>query len=83
MDYLISQGYTPGSQDFNDMMNLGATLVGAASGALAGGGSRDAGIGANVWVIADQKNRQLHPTEKTLVKKTAGGQQRKTYCKAG
>ncbi|MEB0013613.1 hemagglutinin repeat-containing protein, partial [Glaciimonas sp. Cout2] len=36
-DYLISQGYEPGTQDFNDMMSLGASLVGAASGALAGG----------------------------------------------
>ncbi|KAF3997986.1 hemagglutinin repeat-containing protein [Glaciimonas immobilis] len=71
VDYLISQGYTPGSQDFNDMMNLGATLVGAASGALAGGGARDAGIGANVGVIADQNNRQLHPDEKKWIKGNA------------
>ncbi|MGZ9709674.1 hemagglutinin repeat-containing protein [Glaciimonas sp. GNP009] len=70
-DYLISQGYEPGTQDFNDMMSLGATLVGAASGALAGGSVRDAGIGANVGVIADVNNRQLHPDEKTLAKQLA------------
>ncbi|AMP12003.1 hemagluttinin repeat family protein [Collimonas arenae] len=74
-DYLVSQGYKPGSQAFNDMMNLGATLVGAASGMLAGGGTQGATTGANVGLIADQNNRQLHEDskakEKTLAKQLA------------
>ena len=59
------------------MMNLGATLVGTASGALAGGSTQTAATGANIGHVADTNNRQLHPDEITLANKIAeasGGQ---------
>ncbi|WP_211444397.1 hemagglutinin repeat-containing protein [Collimonas humicola] len=70
-EYLVSQGYQPGTQAFNDMMNLGATLVGAASGMLAGGSVQSAAAGANIGLVADRNNRQLHPSEKELAKTLA------------
>ncbi|WP_211451092.1 hemagglutinin repeat-containing protein [Collimonas antrihumi] len=72
-DYLVSQGYKPGTQAFNDMMNLGATLVGAASGALAGGSMQSAAAGANVGLVADRNNRALHDDEKVKIKAKANG----------
>ncbi|WP_211464584.1 hemagglutinin repeat-containing protein [Collimonas silvisoli] len=68
-DYLLNHGYSndPRNPDalkaYNEMMNLGATLVGAASGALAGGSTQSAATGANTALIADRNNRQLHPQE--------------------
>ncbi|WP_211467973.1 two-partner secretion domain-containing protein [Collimonas silvisoli] len=82
-DYLVSQGYKPGSQAFNDMMNLGATLVGAASGALAGGGTQGAATGANAALIADQNNRQLHEDERIWAKGNAAKYQQYLKEKTG
>jgi filamentous hemagglutinin len=82
-DYLVSQGYKPGSQAFNDMMNLGATLVGAASGMLAGGGTQGAMTGANAALIADQNNRQLHEDERIWAKGNAAKYQQYLKDKTG
>ncbi len=81
-DYLISQGYNPNSTDpkdpkgrdaFNDMMNMGATLVGAASGAIAGGSQQSAGAGAMMGLNADQNNRAMHPDEAAKLKQLQDG----------
>ncbi|MDY7546028.1 hemagglutinin repeat-containing protein [Glaciimonas sp. CA11.2] len=74
-DYLLNNGYDTsteaGLQAYNDMMGLGATLIGAASGALAGGGKESAGAGGMIGKNADTNNRSLHPDEKTLAKRLA------------
>ncbi|SDY89732.1 filamentous hemagglutinin [Collimonas sp. OK242] len=76
-NYLLSQGYVndprdpAGQKSYNDMMNLGATLVGAASGALAGGSVQSANAGANAGLMVDANNRQLHPKEQALGKQLA------------
>ncbi|WP_211464579.1 hemagglutinin repeat-containing protein [Collimonas silvisoli] len=76
-NYLLSQGYVndprdpAGQKSYNDMMNLGATLVGAASGALAGGSVQSANAGANTGLMVDANNRQLHPKEQALGKQLA------------
>ncbi|AEK61565.1 hemagglutinin repeat-containing protein [Collimonas fungivorans] len=76
-NYLLSQGYVndprdpAGQKNYNDMMNLGATLVGAASGALAGGSVQSANAGANTGLMVDANNRQLHPKEQALGKQLA------------
>ncbi|HEY4319365.1 MAG TPA: hemagglutinin repeat-containing protein [Herbaspirillum sp.] len=76
-EYLLSHGYTNDPKDadgyhaYNDMMSLGATLVGAASGALAGGDVQSAGAGGSIGLAADVNNRQLHPSEKELASRLA------------
>ncbi|PRC90621.1 hemagglutinin repeat-containing protein [Solimicrobium silvestre] len=76
-DYLLANGYTDdpknpdGLKAYNDMMNLGATLVGAASGAIAGGSQQSAGTGAVIGLSADANNRQLHQAETDMIKKNA------------
>jgi filamentous hemagglutinin len=49
--YLVDNGYTPGTPAFNAMMQLGSAAVGAA-----GGGS-----GSSTALAGDTYNRQLHP----------------------
>ncbi|AMP13637.1 hemagluttinin repeat family protein [Collimonas pratensis] len=76
-NYLLSQGFVndprdpAGQKNYNDMMNLGATLVGAASGALAGGSVQSANAGANTGLMVDANNRQLHPKEQDRGKQLA------------
>ncbi|QRX81609.1 hypothetical protein [Glaciimonas sp. PAMC28666] len=74
-EYLLNNGYDisskEGLQAYNDMMGLGATLVGAAAGGLAGGGMDSAGMGGMMGKNADQNNRQMHPAEVDLIKKNA------------
>ncbi|QRX81631.1 hemagglutinin repeat-containing protein [Glaciimonas sp. PAMC28666] len=74
-DYLLNNGYDisskEGLQAYNDMMGLGATLVGAAAGGLAGGGMDSAGMGGMMGKNADANNRQLHPDEKMWIKSQA------------
>ncbi|QRX84372.1 hypothetical protein [Glaciimonas sp. PAMC28666] len=74
-DYLLNNGYDisskEGLQAYNDMMGLGATLVGAAAGGLAGGGMDSAGMGGMMGKNADANNRALHPKEAELIKQNA------------
>jgi len=63
-DYLVSQGYTPGSPEFASMMQLASTAIGAAVGG---------GAGAATALQGEQFNRQLHQTEKDRIKQLAGG----------
>ncbi|KAF3999094.1 hemagglutinin repeat-containing protein [Glaciimonas immobilis] len=73
-DYLLTHGYDISTKEgltaYNEMMGLGATLVGAASGALAGG-KDSAGMGGMMGKNADANNRALHPTETALIKQNA------------
>ncbi|MFC0350701.1 hemagglutinin repeat-containing protein [Undibacterium danionis] len=69
--FLKSQGYSYGSAEFNDMMKLGSTLVGAATGAVVGGGAQNINVGANIALNAEQNNRQLHYKEAALIKALA------------
>ncbi|MDP5008939.1 MAG: hemagglutinin repeat-containing protein, partial [Glaciimonas sp.] len=74
-NYLLNNGYdtsTPeGLKAYNEMMGLGATLVGAASGAIAGGSQQSAGAGAVIGQNADANNRKLHQKEIDLIKQNA------------
>lgn len=78
-DYLLSHGYSndPKNEDefrkYNAMMNLGATLVGAAAGAVAGGSTLEAGAGGKIGQVADENNRKLHYDEKQRIKQKADG----------
>ncbi|MFC0350698.1 hypothetical protein [Undibacterium danionis] len=69
--FLKSQGYSYGSAEFNDMMKLGSTLIGATVGGLVGNGALDINSGANVTLIAEQSNRKLHPNDYKLAKALA------------
>ncbi|QRX80833.1 hemagglutinin repeat-containing protein [Glaciimonas sp. PAMC28666] len=75
--YLLSNGYSddPTNKDafkaYNDMMSLGATLVGAASGTLAGSNVQNVAAGASIGLTADINNRQLHPKELTTAQQVA------------
>ncbi|MBI1835618.1 MAG: hemagglutinin repeat-containing protein, partial [Burkholderiales bacterium] len=51
------------ADNYNSLMNLGSSLVGAATGAAVGGNIQNANAGANIGLIADQNNRQLHQSE--------------------
>jgi len=76
-DYLLNNGYSndpkneEAFKEYNAMMHLGATLVGAAAGAVAGGSTQSAGAGGNIGLTADANNRQLHQSEYDLAKKNA------------
>jgi filamentous hemagglutinin len=65
-DYLLNNGYSndPNNKEafkeYNDMMNLGSTLIGAAAGAAVGGSKQSAGAGGNIGLLLDTNNRQLH-----------------------
>jgi hypothetical protein len=63
-DYLYSQGFDESTEEkkreFDALMNLGSTLLGAAVGALADG-TQGAATGATTALNADVYNRQLHP----------------------
>ncbi len=61
--FLISQNYTKNTPEFDDMMKLGSTLVGAATGASVGGGAQNINAGANIALISETQNRQLHLKE--------------------
>jgi filamentous hemagglutinin len=76
-DYLLNNGYSndPNNKEalkeYNDMMNLGSTLIGAAAGAVVGGSKQSAGAGGNIGLTLDVNNRQLHPKETELIKNNA------------
>lgn len=69
--FLLSQGYKKDTPAFNDLMKLGATMVGAASGAALGGNGQSINAGVNVAVNAETYNRQLHVTEVEWIKNNA------------
>jgi filamentous hemagglutinin len=52
-------------------MQLGSSLVGAATGALAGGNTQSAALGQSVAVTATQNNRLLHPDETKWIEANA------------
>lgn len=59
--YLVDNGYTPGTPAFNAMMQLGSAAVGGVGG----------GAGASTALDGEQYNRQLHPDEKDLAGRLA------------
>jgi hypothetical protein len=75
-DYLYSQGFDESTEEnkreFDALMNLGSTLLGAAVGALADG-TQGATTGATTALNADVYNRMLHEDEKARIKELAGG----------
>jgi len=60
-DYLVKQGYTPGTAAYNTMMQLASAAIGSV-----GGGS-----GAATALQGDSFNRQLHKIEADLIREHA------------
>lgn len=63
VEYVKTQGYTPGSADYNAALKLGSTLLGAATGALAGGGNRNAAAAGGAAALAGTTNNYLKHVE--------------------
>jgi hypothetical protein len=74
--YLDSQGIHPTNpdgttnQNFNSLMQLGSSLVGAATGALAGGNTQSAALGQSVAVTAVTNNYLSHDENEARAKAT-------------
>jgi hypothetical protein len=68
-DYLKEHGIPEFTADgkrnpeFDSLLKLGSGLIGAATGALAGGDTQSAALGLNTAVTATQNNRMMHPDE--------------------
>ena len=59
-DYLEKNGFVAGRDDYKALMQLGATLVGTAVGALATGDVKGASTGANAAFVGVTNNYLLH-----------------------
>ncbi|MBI3713185.1 MAG: hemagglutinin repeat-containing protein, partial [Burkholderiales bacterium] len=74
--YLVSQGIVHDSPEFDKMMKLGASLFGAATSAVIGGGALNINAGTSIAAISETDNRQLHKKElrlaELLAKKSNG-----------